>query len=83
MSEISKFEALERKITQAIEKMAVLRDEKKVLEARLAEEVERNASLKKNSEAIKTDSRSAKNPDLDKIRVKVDSLLEKIDSLEL
>jgi len=49
MSEISKFEALERKITQAIEKMAVLRDEKKVLEARLADQGERKASLQKNS----------------------------------
>ncbi len=81
MSEISKFEVLERKITQAIDKVATLKEENSGLQAQLKEAKAKNASLsRKMSSKVKA---SGKNPDLRKLRGKVDSLLEKIEALEL
>ncbi len=81
MSEISKFEALERKITQAIEKVATLKEENRGLQAQLKEAKAKNASLNKEMAGMKKGT--AKGPDMRKLRGKVDSLLEKIEALEL
>ncbi len=81
MSEISKFEALERKITQAIEKVATLKEENRGLQAQLKEAKAKNASLSKEMAGMKKGSSKA--PDMRKLRGKVDSLLEKIEALEL
>lgn len=81
MSEISKFEALERKITQAIDKVATLKEENRGLQAQLKEAKAKNASLSR--EVTGKVKASGDEPDLRKLRGKVDSLLEKIEALEL
>jgi len=83
VTELSKFEALERKITQAIEKVALLREEKKVLQERLDDVESRNASLMKEMDGLKKASAKPQGPDLKRIRGKVDTRLEKIEALEL
>jgi FtsZ-binding cell division protein ZapB len=81
VSEISKFEALERKITQAIDKVATLKEENRGLQAQLKEAKAKNANLSREMSG-KTKV-AGKDPDLRKLRGKVDSLLEKIEALEL
>jgi len=83
VSEISKFEALERKITLAIEKLANLKEENRNLQTQLKEAKARNAELKREMSSMKSAGVKAKSPDFGKLRGKVDSLLEKIEALEL
>lgn len=83
MSEISKFEALEQKITRAIEKVASLKIENKDLQAQLKQANAKNSALKKEMSGAKTASAKNNSPDFGKLRGKVDSLLQKIDALEL
>lgn len=83
MSELSKFEALERKITQAIEKVALLKEEKTALQGEISELKASNAKLRRQVDGMKRAPAKAPGPDLKRIRGQVDSLLEKIEALEL
>ena len=81
MSEMTKFETLERKITQAIEKVASLKEQNQGLQAQLKAAEAKNASLVKELEKAKKGP--GKGPDVRKLRGKVDSLIAKIEALEL
>jgi len=83
MSEASQFEVLERKITQAIEKVAQLKEERKTLQERLTVMEAQNESLQRELDRMKKGSARSQSPDFNRIRGKVDSLLAKIESLEL
>jgi len=80
VSEISKFEALERKITLAIEKISDLKEENRDLQLQLKKAKTHNSELKREMKSMGSASGS---PDIGKLRGKVDSLLEKIEALEL
>jgi FtsZ-binding cell division protein ZapB len=91
-SELSNLDALERKITSALEKLAsmkaenkALRDEKTQLAGRVDELSRANGELRRNLEARKSRDRESRTDgaSLESLRTRVDAILSKFDQLDL
>ncbi|MBN2170740.1 MAG: cell division protein ZapB [Candidatus Krumholzibacteriota bacterium] len=91
-SELSNLDALERKITSALEKLASmkaenkeLRDAKSQLAGRVDELSRANGELRRNLEALESHSRGsqADGTNLESLRTRVDAILSKFDQLDL
>ena len=79
----NQFDALEKKITQALQKLSDLKETNSDLKAKLEEAKTANRKLSKRVADMEKGGKTRKNIDVDRLRGQVDSLLEKFDELEL
>jgi len=79
----NQFAVLEKKITQALQKLSELKEKNSDLKAKLEEARAANKRLSKEVADLQKGAKKGKGPDLDRIKGQVDTLLAKFDELEI